>query len=59
MYILFRYTFQIRVDFCVLLHNSGHQYILFYFLFQIMVNKKHGKQNRKKVWNLRKASLLV
>ena len=24
------------------------EYILFYFLFQIMVNKKHGKQNRKK-----------
>ena len=30
------------------MHTSGHQYILFYFLFQIMVNKKHGKQNRKK-----------
>ena len=27
---------------------SGHQYILFDILFQIMVNKKHGKQNRKK-----------
>ena len=39
------------------MHTSGHQYvyILFYFLFQIMVNKKHGKQNRKKVWNLQKA----
>ena len=34
------------------MHTSGHQYILFYFLFQIMVNKKHGKQNRK---NLQKA----
>mgnify|MGYP003692038889 CR=1 FL=1 len=44
---LFRYTFQIRVDFYVLMHTSGHQYILFYFLFQIMVNKKNGKQNRK------------
>ena len=30
------------------MHASGHQYILFYFLFQSMVNKKHGKQNRKK-----------
>ena len=28
------------------MHTSGHQYILFYFLFQIMVNKKRGKQNR-------------
>ena len=37
------------------MHTSGHQYILFYFLFQIMVNKKDGKQNRKKVWNLQKA----
>ena len=37
------------------MHTSGHQYILFYFLFQIMVNKKHGKQNRKKVWNFQKA----
>ena len=36
------------------MQSSGHQYILFYFLFQIMVNKKHGKQNRK-VWNLQKA----
>ena len=27
------------------MHTSGHQYILFYFLFQ---NKKNGKQNRKK-----------
>ena len=26
-----------------------------YFLFQITVNKKLGKQNRKKVWNLQKA----
>ena len=30
------------------MHISGHQYILFYFLFQITVSKKHGKQNRKK-----------
>ena len=30
------------------MHTSGHQYILFYFLFQIMVNKKDGKQNWKK-----------
>ena len=30
------------------MHISGHQYILFYFLFQIMVNKKHGKQKPKK-----------
>ena len=30
------------------MYASGHQYILFYFLFQSMVNKKHGKQNRKK-----------
>ena len=30
------------------MHTSGHQYILFYFLFKIMVNKKDGKQNRKK-----------
>ena len=39
------------------MHTSGHQYILFYFLFQIMVNKKHGKQKAKtkKVWNLQKA----
>ena len=37
------------------MHISGHQYILFYFLFQIMVNKKHGKQNRKKSVNLQKA----
>ena len=37
------------------MHTSGQQYILFYFLFQIMVNKKHGKQNRKKVWNSQKA----
>ena len=37
------------------MHTSGHQYIIFYFLFQIIVNKKHGKQNRKKVWNLQKA----
>ena len=44
-------TFQIRVD----LHNSGHQYILFYFLLQIMVINKRGKQNREKVWNLQKA----
>ena len=29
------------------MHTSGHQYILFYFLFQIMVNMKRGKQNRK------------
>ena len=28
-------------------HTSGHKYILFYFLFQNMVNNKHGKQNRK------------
>ena len=33
------------------MHTSGHQYILLSFLFQITVNKKHGKQNRKKVWN--------
>ena len=33
----------------MLFHTSGHQYILFYFLFQIMVNKKHGKQNWKSV----------
>ena len=26
-----------------------------YFTAQIMVNKKHGKQNRKKMWNLQKA----
>ena len=32
------------------MHTSGHQYIFFYFLFQIMVNKKDGK-----VWNLQKA----
>ena len=31
------------------MHSSGHQYILFYFLFQIMVNK-----TEKKVWNLQK-----
>ena len=31
------------------MHTSGHQYILFYFLFQIMVNKKSVKQNRKSV----------
>ena len=31
------------------MNTSGHQYILFYFLFQIMVNKKHGKQNQKSV----------
>ena len=31
------------------MHTSGHQYILFYFLFQIMVNKNRGKQNRKSV----------
>ena len=31
----------------------GHQYILFYFLFQIMVLKK-----TKKVWNLQKAFYL-
>ena len=37
------------------MHTSGHQYILFYFLFQILINKKHVKQNRKKVWNLQKA----
>ena len=37
------------------MHTLGHQYILFYFLFQIMVNKKDGKQNRKKGWNLQKA----
>ena len=37
------------------MHTSGHQYILFFGLFQNMVNKKHGKQNRKKVWNLQKA----
>ena len=39
------------------MHTSGHQYILFYFLFQIMVKKKDGKQNPKpiKVWNLQKA----
>ena len=37
------------------MHTSGHQCILFYFLFQIMVDKKHGKQNRKKVWNSLKA----
>ena len=30
------------------MHTSGHQYILFYFSFQTMVNKKHSKQNRKK-----------
>ena len=30
------------------MHTSGHQYILFYFLFQIRVNKKRGKQNRNK-----------
>ena len=34
------------------MHTSGHQYILFYFLFQIMVNKKHGKQNQKKKENV-------
>ena len=37
------------------MHTSGHQYILFHFLFQIMVNKEQGKQNRKKVSNLQKA----
>ena len=37
------------------MHTSGHQYILFFGLFQNMVNKKHGKQNRKKVRNLQKA----
>ena len=38
------------------MHTSGNQYILFYFfLFQNMVNKKHGKQKTKKVWNLQKA----
>ena len=31
------------------MHTSGHQYILFYFLFQIMVNKT------EKMWNLKKA----
>ena len=44
------------------MYTSGHQYILFYFLFQIMVNKKHGKQNRKileKNWNLQKAFSLL
>ena len=40
------------------MHTSGHQYILFYVLFQIMINKKHGKQNKKKVWNLQKAFYL-
>ena len=32
------------------MHTSGHQYILFSFLFQIMVNKKP-----EKVWNLQKS----
>ena len=40
--------FQIWIDFCVQMHTTGHQYILVYFVLQIMVNKKHGKQNRKK-----------
>ena len=31
------------------MHTSGHQYILFYFLFQIMVNKKRGKKPEKSV----------
>ena len=31
------------------MHTSGHQYILFYFLFQFVVNKT------EKVWNLQKA----
>ena len=37
------------------MHTSVHQYILIYNLFQILVNKKHGKQNQKKVLNLQKA----
>ena len=37
--------------------TSGHQYILTNFLFQIMVNKRRGKQNRKKVWNFLYAQL--
>ena len=30
--------------------QKGWDLYLFYFLFQIMVNKKRGKQNRKKIW---------
>ena len=41
------------------MHTSGHQYILFYFLFQIMVNKKDGKQNRKKCGIYKKHFLYV
>ena len=37
------------------MHTSGHQSILFHFLFQIMVNKKHGKQNRKQSVDLQKS----
>ena len=33
---------------CVNAYFRAYQYIFFYFLFQIMVNKKHGKQNQKK-----------
>ena len=36
------------------MHTAGHRYILLYFLFQIMINKKHGQQNQKKVLNLQK-----
>ena len=38
------------------MHTSGHQYILFYFWFQIMVNKKRGNKT-KKVWNFLYAQL--
>ena len=40
---------------CVNAYFGASIHLILFFLFQMMVNKKHGKQKKKKVWNLQKA----